>query len=659
MGASDGVTSNSRRHSNTGSGQPLPKKPYLHLPNKTKAIQNTSNPMLFRKYLLLATICLSCWFTATAQTFPLSATAYDSHVELNWPVPSGTNPFSYKIWRSTDGQNFSQLKIIFPTNYMDFTGFNPQPVNYQYFVEALGSTGVLATSDTLAVTVAPQSDDALMDMVQRYTFRYFWDFGHPVSGMARERNTSGDVVTSGGTGFGVMAMLVAAERGYITRQQALDRLLTMTSFLENADRFHGAFSHWLNGATGKVVPFSQYDNGGDLVETAFLMEGLLTARQYFDQNNPDEQLLREKITGLWEAVEWDWYRKNNSNVLYWHWSPNFGWQMNHQIRGYNEALIIYLLAIASPTHPVPASLWQTGWAGAGYVNGNTYYNLKLDVGPPKGGPLFFAHYSYMGFDPRGIRDAYTNYYTHNKHHSLINRQYCIVNPENHQHYSGECWGLTASDDPLVGYLAHEPTGPGDNGTITPTAALSSMPYTPVESMAALRHFYRVHGDKLFGPMGFYDAFNLDQNWYASSTLAIDQGPIICMIENYRSELLWKLFMANPEIQPALDAIGFVPDVSATTEDTEDTEGMEGLDWLIFPNPTESEVTVEFVLDKTQVVSLEVFNAQGILLRNVLEGKKLPAGLVSQRVSIGDLPAGPYFLVLKLGTETSTKPFFKK
>lgn len=610
--------------------------------------------MLFRRYLLITTICLSGCLAASAQDFSLTATAYDSHVELNWPVPIGTDPFSYKIWRSTNGQAFTQVKIIFPTTYMDFLGFNPQPVDYQYFVEALGGTGVLATSDTVAVTVAPQSDDALMDMVQRYTFRYFWEFGHPVSGMARERNTSGDVVTSGGTGFGVMAMLVAAERGYITRQQALERLLTMTSFLETADRFHGAFSHWLNGATGTVIPFSQYDNGGDLVETAFLMEGLLSARQYFDQNTPDEQLLREKITGLWEAVEWDWYRKNGSNVLYWHWSPNYAWQMNFPIRGYNEALIVYLLAIASPTHPVPASLWSTGWAGPGYNNGQTYYGLKLDVGPTRGGPLFFAHYSYMGFDPRGIKDTHTNYYIHNVRHSLVNRAYCIANPEGHEHYSADCWGLTASDDPLVGYLAHEPTSSGDNGTITPTAALSSMPYTPAESLAALRHFYRVHGEKLFGPMGFYDAFNLDQNWYASSTLAIDQGSIICMIENYRSKLLWNLFMSNPEIQPALDAIGFVPDATATSEDIN-----PAMDWLVYPNPAEDVLTVEFVLDEPQAVSLEVYNAQGVLLRNVLENRKLPIGLVNEQVPVGNLVSGVYFLVLKVGEETSVQTFVKK
>ena len=588
-------------------------------------------------FLSLSTVLFFPAKTEAQADFSLTANGYDSHVELNWPVPPGTSPFSYKIWRSVDGQNSNQLKILFPTTYLDFTGFTgPSPNNYYYFVEALGGSGVLATSDTVMAVVAPLTDDGLLDMVQRYTFRYFWDFGHPVSGMARERNTSGDVVTSGGTGFGIMAILVGIERGFITRQQGLDRMLQMTAFLESADRFHGVFPHWLNGETGTVIPFSQYDNGGDLVETAFLMEGLLCARQYFDQNNPQEETLRNAITGLWEAVEWDWYRKNNSGVLYWHWSPNYGWQMNFPIRGYNEALIIYLLAIASPTHPVPASLWNTGWAGAGYVNGQTYYNLKLDVGPPKGGPLFFAHYSYLGFDPRGIKDAFTNYYIHNKHHTLINRAYCMVNPENHQHYGADCWGLTASDDPLVGYLAHEPTASGDNGTITPTAALSSMPYTPVESMAALKHFYRVHGEKLWGPMGFYDAFNLDQNWFATSTLAIDQGPIIDMIENYRSGLLWNLFMSNPEIQPALDAIGFVEDLTPVS-----TVSASGINLYAFPNPVADAVTLEFFQAGTQPLSLEIYDARGQLVQPVWQDKTWPSGLVRESVSTAGLLPGLY------------------
>jgi hypothetical protein len=344
-------------------------------------------------------------------------------------------------------------------------------------------------------------------------------------------------------------------------------LIQISTFLQLvADRFHGAFPHWMNGNSGDVVPFSQFDNGGDLVETAFLIQGLLAARQYFNQNVPLENSLRNVITDIWEDVEWDWYRKNNSNVLYWHWSPNYNWQMNFPLRGFNEVMITYLLAVASPTHGVPASLYQSGWIAPGYVNGQTYYGYKLDVGPYKGGPLFFAHYSFLGFDPRNKRDAYTNYFTRNRNHTLINRAYCIENPENHQGYSADSWGLTASDNPW-GYSAHEATLNSDNGTITPTAALSSMPYTPGVSMEALRHFYRNLGDRLWGYHGFYDAFNLDQNWFASSYLAIDQGPIIGMIENHRSGLLWNLFMANPEIQQAVTAVGFVEDVTATTEAT--------------------------------------------------------------------------------------------
>ena len=483
------------------------------------------------------------------------------------------------------------------------------------------------------------TDDELMDMVQEYTFRYFWDFAHPVSGLARERNTSGDVVTSGGSGFGIMAMLVAIERGFITRQEGIDRMLKIVSFLQFADTYHGVFPHWMNGNTGNVVPFSQYDNGGDLVETAFLMQGLLTAREYFNLDTPFEDAIRQAITGLWEDVEWDFYQKNNSGVLYWHWSPDFAWQVNLPIRGYNEALIIYLLAIASPTHPVPASLWNTGWTSGNYESGFTWYGHQLSVGPSYGGPLFFAHYSFLGFDPREKKDAFANYFTQNRNHTLINRAYCIDNPLNHEGYSDVCWGLTASDDPF-GYKAHAPGGGNDNGTITPTAALSSMPYTPAESMAALKHFYRERGDKIWGEMGFYDAFNPKQNWYTTSYLAIDQGPIICMIENHRTELLWNFFMSNPEIQPALDAIGFVEDLTPIEEVQNE------LDWTVFPNPSDGGILVHFSFGKNQTCSLNAFDIHGRRVMEIFQNKECGTGEMDVQVDLSGLPKGLYFIQLQ-------------
>ncbi|MBI1225360.1 MAG: T9SS type A sorting domain-containing protein [Bacteroidetes bacterium] len=587
-------------------------------------------------------------------SFPLSVNGYDSHVELRWPIPSGQVPDSYKIYRSTSGQGFSFLKTVNQNSSIDFTGFaGDTPDTYSYFVQGLNGIGtVVANSDTLTTIVQKFTDNQLLDMVQRYTFRYFWDFGHPVSGMARERNSSGDVVTTGGTGFGVMAVLVGIERGFITRQEGRDRILKIVSFLQFADSFHGAFPHWMNGNTGNVIPFGTYDNGGDLVETAFLMEGLLAARQYFDQSEPYEDALRQATTNLWEDVEWDFYRKNNSNVLYWHWSPNYAWQMNFPIRGYNEAMMVYLLAIASPTHPVPASLWANGWASQNYVSGLSWYGHQLYVGPSYGGPLFFAHYSFLGFDPRNKKDAYANYFLQNKNHTLINRAFCIANPLNHEGYGETCWGLTASDDPF-GYLAHAPGGSTDNGTISPTAALSSMPYTFNESMAALKHFYREHGERLWGEMGFYDAFNLDQDWFADSYLAIDQGPIIGMIENYRTNLLWNLFMSNPEIQPALDAIGFTEDLSATAAEPNKEWG-----WNVFPNPANSVINVEVATQKTQTASLDLFNANGQPISSVFKNKLFSSGTHRQSVAVEKLPVGVYFLVLNIDNQKQVLGFLK-
>lgn len=398
------------------------------------------------------------------------------------------------------------------------------------------------------------SDEALLTKIQEQTFKYFWDFAHPISGMARERNTSNETVTVGGSGFGVMSILVGIERGFITRQAGVDRLQTIVNFLSSADRFHGVWPHWINGSTGKVVPFSTSDNGGDLVETALMIQGLLTARQYLDNSNPQEAAIMSSITQLWRAVEWDWHTQGGEDVLYWHWSPDLGWQINLKISGWNESLIVYALAAASPTHPVPSSVYNQGWARNGdMANGGSFYNTTLPLGSDRGGPLFFSHYSFLGLDPRNLEDQYANYWTQNIAHSSINQAYCESNPLNYVGYSSDSWGLTASDN-HIGYSAHSPNN--DLGVITPTAAISSIAYTPEKSMDAIRHFYYLLGDMLWGEYGFYDAFNLTEEWVASSYLAIDQGPIILMIENHRSGMLWDLFMQDTEVTDGLDKLGF-------------------------------------------------------------------------------------------------------
>src|SRR5688572_855954 len=402
------------------------------------------------------------------------------------------------------------------------------------------------------------NDSALLELVQKQTFRYFWDFAHPVSGMPRERSNIADygheTVTVGGTGFGVMAIIVAAERKWISRDTAAGHLLRIVRFLRNSDVFHGVYPHWMNGATGKTIRFSPKDDGGDLVETAYLFQGLLCAREYFNANHPKEIQLRNRITWLWNEVEWNWYTRGGFSTLFWHWSPNHDWVMNHQIRGWNECLITYVLAASSKTHSVTADVYHQGWVnGYNFKNQREYYGIKLSLGDDFGGPLFFSHYSFLGIDPRGLKDRYADYWEQNKNHTLINYAYCVENPKKFKGYSENNWGLTASDT-YSGYAAHSPTE--DLGTISPTAALSAFPYTPEQSMKALKHFYYDLGDKIWSEYGFVDAFNETQNWYAKSHLAIDQGPIIVMIENYRTGLLWNLFMSCPEIKNGLKKLGF-------------------------------------------------------------------------------------------------------
>ncbi|WP_343701292.1 glucoamylase family protein [Chitinophaga sp.] len=414
---------------------------------------------------------------------------------------------------------------------------------------------LLSTFMQAAAQKRPQlGDSALLTLVQQKTFDYFWSFAHPVSGLAPERTATPNVVTIGGSGFGVMAILVGIERGFITREKGLERMLKIVNFLSKAEHYHGIWAHWLDGTTGKTVPFSRKDDGGDLVESAFMFQGLLAVRQYFDRDVPKERELRNKINNLWRDAEWDWYTRDGQDVLYWHWSPNNGWAMNHQVRGWNECLIAYVLGASSPTYPISPRVYHRGWTVSNhFLNGREYLGIKLPLGFDYGGPLFFTHYSFLGLDPRGLKDRYADYWEQNRNHTLINRQYCINNPKKYKGYGADCWGLTASDN-HQGYSAHSPTN--DLGVITPTAALSAFPYTPEYSMQALKYFYNKVGNKLWGKYGFYDAFNETVNWYDHQYLAIDQGPIVVMIENYRSGLLWRLFMSCPEVRQGLRSLGF-------------------------------------------------------------------------------------------------------
>jgi hypothetical protein len=410
-----------------------------------------------------------------------------------------------------------------------------------------------------AAAKCPMSDDSLLDLVQSQTFKYFWNFGHPKSGMARERSnnlfaTSNDVVTTGGSGFGVMAILVGIERNFITKKQGLDRVTKIVNFLtDSAEHFHGAFSHWMNGKTGKTIPFAKDDNGADLVETSYMMEGLLCAREYFNGNSQDETELRKKINKLWNGVDWTFFTRKK-NVLFWLWSPDHGWADAFKIEGWDEALITYILAASSNTHAIPAIVYENGWAQNGAIeNGKKYYGVTLPLGQPKGGPLFFTHYTFMGIDPHGLKDQYADYWQQDTSHARINYLYCVKDPKGYTGYSDSCWGLTASDIDS-GYTASCPGN--DVGVIAPTAAVSSLPYLPKESMAAIRYFYYTLGNKLWGQYGFYDAFDLTTGWYDNGDLAIDEGPEINMIENYRTGLLWHLLMNCPEVQRGLKTLGF-------------------------------------------------------------------------------------------------------
>ena len=502
----------------------------------------------------------------------VSARGYARHVDITWDKVTDTTVHLVKIYRSEDGTIYQPVGIQQPyiNRYADFTGEADK--KFSYMITFVNSNYAESEfSEPAGAATSEITDDELLTMVQEASFRYYWEGAESSSGMARE-NIPGrhDMIATGASGFGIMALITGTERGFISREESVSRFVRILDFLEGAEKFHGVYPHFMDGPTGKAEPFFGHrDNGADLVETSFLMEGLLAARQYFSTENEQEKQIRQKITGIWDKVEFDWFRRYpDGDYLLWHWSPDQEWIINHRLIGWNETMVVYLLAMASPTHPVPASMYYTGWAsqeriakkyrsnwgqsndGDMYTNGNSYYGITLDVGVNNGGPLFFTHYSYMGYDPHFITDRYTNYFVNNQNIARINYAYCLDNPCGYKGYGEDGWGLTASDGPFD-YSADEPVIWQDHGKLTPTGAISSFPYTPEESMKALKNYYFNYGHFLWGEYGFRDAFNLTDNWCSEIYMGLNQAPVTVMIENYRTGLIWKLFMKDPGIQNGL------------------------------------------------------------------------------------------------------------
>lgn len=543
-----------------------------------------------------------------------SVTGYDSHAELNWVHPS--SGLLYRIYASFDGgNNFELRKETTGNSYMDFVpaGVRNNSVIYK-IVSVLQNKESEPNKKTAGIR--DFSDDELLDMVQEYSFRYFWEGAHQNTGMALDRSVgNGGAVSGGATGMGLMAMIVAHERAFRPREEVKDRILKILNFLETCDRYHGAWSHWYNANTKKTQRFSEKDDGGDIVVTSYLAQALIALKHYFSGSDPESVQIRDTVNRLLNEIDWSWYRQNGQNTIYWHWSPNYNFEKNMKVRGWNECLVTYIMAASSPTHGIPKEVYTEGWAGNGnMVNAREFYNYEISLARDWGGPLFWVHYTHLGINPHGLIDQYADYWKEHVNTAKIHYEYAIANPLNHKNYSDKCWGLTASDNPF-GYSAHKPMT-NDNGTVSPTAALASMPYTPIESMKALKYFYRERGAELFGPYGPYDAFNDDLNWVKESYIGIDQGPIIIMIENHRTGLLWNHVMKDKDVQAGLVKLGFSFEI--TTDDPQLSK-YESVN--IYPNPTTGKIYfTQAGIDRNLPIIVKVITMDGQLVTTKIENQ---------------------------------------
>lgn len=412
--------------------------------------------------------------------------------------------------------------------------------------------------DTIVVnksdeTFAPSKVRPVLEKQQKAAFTYFYDFAEENSGLAYEGYNHGSkAVTIGGSGFGIMSLIVGAERGWITREQAIERTVKAVRWLGKADRYKGIWSHW-HSPDGKAFPFGNQVEAGDAVETSFLITGLIAAQEYFNGGTELEKEISDSVTSFINTIDWNHYT-NGENHLYWIWhTPNNTYEL--PVKGWNEGLITYLLALGAPEgHRISKEAYTAGWqSNGGFCNNNREnYGYKLPLGQENGGPLFFAHYSFVGLNPMRMKDNYAFYWQNNVAHAMINRHYCVYEAPSNYQYSANMWGLTACNG--IGSKGYSARCPGnDDGIIAPTAVLASYPYVPFYATQVLMSMDQI--DALQGKYGIGDSYEPAIGQANNNHLAIDQGPIVVMIENYRSGLIWDLVMRSEYIQNCLKMAG--------------------------------------------------------------------------------------------------------
>ncbi len=586
--------------------------------------------------------------TPAAPPSGLVTRAGDRSVLLHWDQNTEANLAGYRVYRalSSSGPFEPASDLLSNNHFADAEVENGQ--TYHYLVRAVNNVDLeSADSQTISATPAELDDEAFLDFVMQTAFDYFWYEANPENGLVRDRSRPGSAASVAAVGFGLSALTVGIDHGWITRAEGVERVLTTLRTFWNGPQgpeasgvigYKGFFYHFLNMETATRSGTTELST----IDTALLLGGVLHVGEYFDRQAPEEAEVRALADSLYNRVDWTWAQVRPPAISH-GWKPESGF-IPFDYRGYNEAMLLYLLALGSPTHGVAPEAWQA-YTGPYNDKWQTHYGYTFLIFPP----LFGHQYSHVWIDFRGIRDAFMrgkgiDYFENSRRATLAQQAYAVANPNRRAGYGADMWGFTASDGP-DGYRARgAPPAQNDDGTLTPTAPGGSYAFTPEASLNVLRAMYDAYRSELWGPYGFRDAFNPGRNWFASDYLGIDQGPILLMIENGRTGRVWEVFARNESIRRGLGRAGFTPAVIVPSEDFEAPPNQTMFDGA-FPNPFSGTVEIRYTLSEPGDVTVKLYDALGREVAALVDGLE-PAGSHTVAFDASALPGGVYYCVLR-------------